>query len=336
MRAVRLTRFRSPLENQIVPDLDPSSHEILVRIEAAGICHSDAHYRAGRKGIELPLTPGHEIAGVVERVGEGVSDVAAGDRVAVHYLLSCGGCEGCARGEQFCAAGKMIGKEVAGGYAEKIVIPSRNAIAIPDNVSFEQAAVMMCSTATAYHALRLSSLRPGESVAILGFGGLGISALQLARAMGATRIAAIDIVPEKLDLARRLGAVVDAEVKDFDVVLDFAGHPETTSRALRTLAPGGRLMIVAINLTRLDFDPFADVLARERRIIGCSDHTRDELVELMALASAGKIDLSQAITRSVPLDAASINEVFDDLERGTSHVRSVIRASSASPVAARE
>ena len=336
MRAVRLTQFRAPLENQIVADPTPGTGEILVRVEAAGICHSDAHYRSGRKGIALPLTPGHEIAGVVERVGDGVSEVAAGDRVAVHYLLSCGACEGCARGEQFCAEGKMIGKDVSGGYAEKIVIPARNAVAIPDNVSFERAAVMMCSTATAYHALRLSTVRPGESVAILGFGGLGISALQLARAMGATRIVAIDIVPEKRELARRLGAVVDAEAKDFDVVLDFAGHPETTSRALRTLAPGGRLMIVAINLTRLDFDPFADVLARERRIIGCSDHTREELVELMELASAGKIDLSQAITRTVPLDAGAVNDVFDDLERGTSHVRSVIRASSASRAADRE
>lgn len=324
MRAVRLIRFSAPLENQRLADPSPAAGEVLIRVEASGICHSDAHYRSGRSSVALPLTLGHEIAGVIERIGDSVSGIAIGDRVAVHYLLSCGSCRGCSRGEQFCERGGMIGKDRNGGFAERIIIPARNAIAVPDNVSFAQAAVMMCSTATAYHALRLSSLQAGDSVAILGFGGLGISALQLANAMGAARVVAIDVVPEKLQLAARLGAIVDVSQKDFDVVLDFAGHPETTARALRALAPGGRLMIVAINLPRVEFDPYADVLSRERRIIGCSDHTRAELVELMDLAASGRINLSQAITRTVPLDAAAINEVLDDLERGTTHLRTVI------------
>ncbi|HEY8847968.1 MAG TPA: alcohol dehydrogenase catalytic domain-containing protein [Thermoanaerobaculia bacterium] len=159
MRAVRLLRFGAPLVDSEISDRHPGQGEVRVEIRAAGICHSDAHYRAGRGHLTLPLTLGHEIAGVTD----------SGERVAVHYLLP---------------DGSMFGKEVDGGYAETIVVPRDNLIPIPDQVPFEQAAVMMCSTATAYHALRLASLQPGESLAILGFGGLGASAVQLARLLG--------------------------------------------------------------------------------------------------------------------------------------------------------
>ncbi len=330
MRAVRLTRFNTPLEDHHIDLRSPGEDEIVVNIRAAGICHSDAHYRAGRSSVALPLTLGHEIAGEVEGTGE---------RVAVHYLLSCGTCDRCKRhGEQFCERGAMIGKERDGGYAERVVVPARNLVRIPDNVSFEQAAIMMCSTATAYHALRLSRLRDDESLAILGFGGLGASALQLARA--ATTVA-VDVLPEKLAAAKNAGAVpVNASAslyeqlmdathgRGIDVALDFAGNAATTSAALRALAPGGRLMIVAINLPGIDFDPYRDLLARERHIIGCSDHLCGELVELMEMASRGAIDLSHAITRTVPLSASAINAVHDEMERGaTTHLRTVIATS---------
>ena len=114
------------------------------------------------------------------------------------------------------------------------------------------------------------------------------------------------------------------KVRDVDVVLDFAGHPPTTLQALRALARGGRIMIVAINLRELAIDPYRDLLARERHIIGVSDHTREELVELLQLAQRGVIDISRVITRRVSLDAAAINEVLDDLDRGTKHLRTVI------------
>lgn len=271
---------------------------MLIDIRAAGICHSDAHYRADPTRTTLPRTLGHEIAGI---------NAATGERVAVHYLLP---------------NGDMIGKEADGGYARKIAVPAANAIPIPDRVSFEQAAIMMCSTATAWHALHLASLQPGESVAILGFGGLGVSALQLARHLGAGDIYAIDRVPEKLKVAQDLGARAAAwpPRSRFDVALDFAGNAELCLEALRALRPGGRLMLVAINLRELRFDPYADVLANERRIIGVSDHTRQELIELMQM----DLDLSKAITRRVPLEAGAINVALDDLDRGTAHLRSVI------------
>jgi propanol-preferring alcohol dehydrogenase len=300
MHAVRLTQTNAPLIDATIDDPIPGDSEVLVDIRAAGICHSDAHYRAGRGSVALPLTLGHEVAGVV---------VGTGERVALHYLLP---------------SGAMFGKERDGGYAERIVVPARNAVPIPDGVSFEHAAVMMCSTATAWHALRLSRIQRGESLAILGFGGLGVSALQLARVLGVETIYAVDVVPEKLVAAERMGAIPVSSLPRVDVVLDFAGHSATTSAALRALAPAGRLMLVAINLHALEFDAYRDVLAHERHIIGCSDHLREELVEVLDLAARGAIDLSAAITRTVPRRADAINEVLDDIERGTAHLRTVI------------
>jgi 2-desacetyl-2-hydroxyethyl bacteriochlorophyllide A dehydrogenase len=205
-------------------------------------------------------------------------------------------------------------------------VPVANAVPIPDEVPFDAAAVMMCSTATAYHALRLASLRAGESVAIIGFGGLGASAVQLAKAMGAGDVFAVDRVPEKLDVARSFGAIPAAveDLRGIDVALDFAGHPPTTLAAIRSLGRGGRIMIVAINLRELAIDPYRDVLATERHIIGVSDHTRDELLEVLELARRGDLDMSRVITRRVGLNAAAINAVLDDLDAGTAHLRTVV------------
>ena len=294
MRAIRMLRGAAPLVERIVDDPAAGEGEVVVEIRCAGICHSDAHYRADASRVRLPVTLGHEIAGVIAGTSR---------RVALHYLMP---------------NGDMLGKERDGGYAERIVVPAANAIAIPDAMTFEQAAIMMCSTATALHALRLASMQPGEAVGIVGFGGLGISALTLARKMGASRVCVADVVPSKLELARSLGA--ETELRDVDVALDFVGHPAATLAALRALKPGGRLVLVAINLRDFTFDAYRDVLAKERRIIGCSDHTRDEVVELMSMG----LDLSAAITRRVPLDASAINAVLDELERGTTHVRTVI------------
>ncbi len=294
MRAIRLVEHGRPLIAEDIADPRPRTGEVMIDIRAAGICHSDGHYRADATRTTVPRTLGHEVAGVI---------AATGQRVAVHYLLP---------------AGDMIGKEADGGYAEKIVVPAENAIPIPNHLSFEEAAIMMCSTATALHALRLASFQPGESLAILGFGGLGISALQLAKKMGASAIHVVDRVPEKLRIAESLGA--RSRLEAADVALDFIGNAELSLQALRALKPGGRLMLVAINLRDMRFDPYADVLCKERRIIGVSDHTRDELLALMQM----RLDLSPAITRRVPLEAEAINAAIDDLDRGTAHLRTVI------------
>src|SRR5438477_12706331 len=256
MRAVQLVQIGAPLENAEfeVPEIGLS--EVLIRVGATGICHSDAHYRAGISKIDnLPVTLGHEVAGLVEKIGSDVTNVAAGDRVCVHYLVHCGSCEFCVRGlEQFCHQGQMIGKHRVGGYAEFIKVTGRNAFSLPEEISFEVGAIMMCSSATALHALNKARLKPGESVAIFGFGGLGFSALQLARALDCGRIYVVEINPAKLASIRKLGAVaIDAKASDpaeqikeatagkgVDVSLELIGSSKTMRQAVQCLGSLGR------------------------------------------------------------------------------------------------
>lgn len=207
MRAVRLLEHGRPLIAQDIADPRPRSGEVLIDIRAAGICHSDGHYRADPARTTTPRTLGHEIAGV---------NAATGERVALHYLLP---------------NGDMIGKEVDGGYAEKIAVPAENAIPIPDHISFEAAAIMMCSTATALHALRLASFQRGESLAILGFGGLGISALQLAKKMGAGEIFIAERVAEKRRMAESRGAK-----RIWDRLTSYSTSPATPSSPSKAFA----------------------------------------------------------------------------------------------------
>src|SRR6266436_7638386 len=217
MKAVRLVEIGKPLEEADVPIPEIGSSDVLIRVAAAGICHSDVHYRGGISKIDhLPLTLGHEVAGYVEQVGRDVTNVLPRDRVCVHYLVHCETCEFCVRDlEQFCRSGQMIGKDRHGGYAEFIKVPARNAFTLPDEIAFEAGAIMMCSSVTAFHALNKARLKPGESVAIFGFGGLGFSALQLARAFECGEIYVVEINRVKLASIKNLGAVaIDATKGD--------------------------------------------------------------------------------------------------------------------------
>ncbi|MFM8369003.1 MAG: alcohol dehydrogenase catalytic domain-containing protein, partial [Chloroflexota bacterium] len=161
MKAVRFIGVNQPLQMQEVPVPEIGDRDILVKVKAAGVCHSDAHYRAGISPVRpVPLTLGHEVAGVVEKIGSHVTNVKIGDRVALHYNLSCGDCYHCSTGnDQFCEKVLMIGHFTNGGYAEYIAVPARNAILLPDEIPFEQGATLMCASATAFHALRKSRIK---------------------------------------------------------------------------------------------------------------------------------------------------------------------------------
>lgn len=318
----------------------PGAGEVLLRVRAAGICHTDVHYRAGKSPVgPLPRTPGHEVAGVVEQVGSGVANARVGDRVCVHYVLSCGRCYYCTSGnEQFCAQGSMVGRYVDGGYAEYMAVPERNTIGLPGEIPFEQGAIMMCSSATAFHALRKSRLKGGESVAAFGVGGLGISAVQLARALGAIEVYAVDINASKLALAEKYGAVpVDASSGDpvaeirgltggrgIDVALELIGLPLTMRQAVQSLAPMGRAVIAGIGDKLLEIDTYRELLGREAEVIGSNDHLYHELPLLLDLARRGKLDLTEAATHTIPLDAGAVNGAMDDLEQFRGDVRTVI------------
>ncbi len=340
MRAVRLVGRKKPVAMVDVDVPRPGRRDVLVHVEAAGICHSDAHYRSGvTKTGPLPVTLGHEVAGVVEEVGSEVISLAPGDRVAVHYLVSCGDCHHCSRGcEQFCRTVKMIGKHRDGGWADYILMPDRNLIKLPPEVSLEHGAVMMCSSSTSLHALKKARLAGGETVAVFGVGGLGASALQLARAMGALEVFAVDVNPVKLDLATSLGAkAVNASdgdpVKEIrrrtggrgvDVTVEVVGLPETMRQAVQSLAVQGRAAIAGLSDRTFEIASYSELLGVEGEVIGVADHLAQEMPLLFEFARQGRLDLTKVITRRVPLDAAVIDGVLDELDRYGDHVRTVI------------
>jgi D-arabinose 1-dehydrogenase-like Zn-dependent alcohol dehydrogenase len=340
MRAVRLVQIGKPLEDAEVALPKISSSEVLVRVAACGICHSDAHYRAGISTIDpLPLTLGHEVAGCVETVGKEVNHVSPGDRVYVHYLATCGRCDFCLRGnEQFCVKGQMIGKHRDGGYAEFVKVPGRNVFVLPDEIPFEVGAIMMCSSATALHALNKARVQRGDSVAIFGFGGLGFSALQLSRAFGCQKIYVVDINPAKLAaIAAHGGVPIDAtagdpvqQIKDAtggkgaDVSIELVGSAITMGQAVRCLGVLGRAALVGLTDELMSVFPYTELINTEAEIIGVSDHLCAELPLLMEFAQSGKLRYPPGTLRFVDLDAGQINAALDAVEKSTDHIRSVI------------
>jgi D-arabinose 1-dehydrogenase-like Zn-dependent alcohol dehydrogenase len=340
MKAIRLIKSGSPLEAQEIAIPQVSARDVLIRVSAAGICHSDAHYRAGVSPVKcLPLTLGHEVTGTVEKPGADVVRFADGERVCVHYLVTCGHCVFCVAGtEQFCTTAQMIGKHRDGGYAEFIVVPERSVFRLPDEIPCEQGAILMCSSATSLHALNKARLRPGETVAIFGIGGLGVSALQLARHLGAAEVFAVDINPRKLELAERFGAIpVNASVgnpveqlrgltrgRGVDVALELIGLPLTMRQAVQSLAILGRAALVGLTQETFEVAPYSELLNKEAEIVGVSDHLASEIPLLLDLARMRKLDLSHGIIATVPLEAGAVNGVLDRLEEFSDDVRVVI------------
>ena len=344
MRAIRLAEVGKPLEEADIPIPEVGSSDVLIRVAATGICHSDAHYRAGISQIDsLPVTLGHEVAGRVEKVGSQVANLSAGDRVCVHYLVTCGRCDFCKRGqEQFCRQVQMIGKRRDGGYAEFIKVPGVNAFPLPDEIPFEVGAIMMCSSATALHALNKARFKAGESIAIFGFGGLGFSALQLARAFECREIYVVEINPAKLASARVFGAVpIDATKGDpveqisdatngkgVDVSLELIGSAKTMRQAVQCLCALGRAALIGLTAESMSIFPYPELINKEAEIIGVSDHLAIEFPALIEFARSGKLRFPPETLRVVDLDAAQINAALDALQDSIDHVRTVIVPSS--------
>jgi D-arabinose 1-dehydrogenase-like Zn-dependent alcohol dehydrogenase len=341
MRAVRLTHVGKPLEEAEVNLPEISASDVLIRVAACGICHSDEHYRAGISRMDrLPVTLGHEIAGWIEKVGADIKHVSPGDRVCVHYLAHCGSCEVCIRGlEQFCPSAEMIGKHRDGGYAEFIKVPGKNAFALPDKISFDVGAIMMCSSATALHALNKARLKPGEAVAIFGFGGLGFSALQLAQGFDCGKIYVVEINPAKLASIQKLGAIaidakngnqveqiVDATNGDgVDVSLELIGSAKTMRQALQCLRPLGRAALVGLTAESMSILPYTELINKEVEIIGVSDHLAAEVPTLIEFALSGKLRFPRDALRFVDLDSEQINASLDALHNSIDHIRTIIR-----------
>ncbi|MGV9927575.1 NAD(P)-dependent alcohol dehydrogenase [Nocardia rhamnosiphila] len=277
MLAVQLTAWGAEPELREIPTPRPSGAELLVRVEAAGLCRSDLHIMdsaAGAFGYPLPLTLGHEVAGTVLEAGSAADRRWIGETVVVHGIWSCGGCRNCARGrENYClrlrpgpdGRGKAIGNGLGhpGGLAEAMIVPSARFLVPARGVDPVLCAPLADAGLTAYHAVRQHRdlIDAGSVCLVVGVGGLGHLAVQILREFGAGRIIAIDNRPDALGVARRLG--VDATFPDIpsattglgdgaDLILDFAGAPDTVGAAGPVLAPGGRLVVVGSAGGRLE------------------------------------------------------------------------------------
>ena len=330
MKAIRITAIGEKLRQADVAAPTPAAGEVLVAVRAAGICHSDAHYRSGIGSLaQLPITPGHEVAGVIESVGAGVSEERVGERVCLHYLVTCGKCSYCRRNiGQFCPDVAMIGKDRDGGYAEYICVPEQNAFSLPDEIPFAHAAVMMCSFATVLHALRKARFAKGESVAVFGAGGLGMAAIGLSQALGASKIIAVDNNSAKVRAARSMGAIgIDASNTEVveavldstggqgvDVALELVGLPITSEQAVKSLGVQGRAAMVGLTNAPTPINTYKDLIGKEREIIGVSDHLPEEIDELLSLVQRGSLDIATVVSKTVPLDETAVNKVLDELD----------------------
>ena len=340
MRALRIETHGQPLTAIDIAAPSAAPDEVVIRVRAAGICHTDANLRrGGSSSAALPLIPGHEIAGDIAAVGADVRDRAVGQRVCVHYVVSCAHCLHCRAGrEQFCTTGQMIGAQRQGGYAEFVAVPARNTVELPDSISYVHGAVMMCSSATSLHALHRGRIAIGDTVAVLGIGGLGISAVQIARELGAARVFAIDRDAEKLSVAASLGAeIVNATDTDavarvreltdgigVTIALDLVGAPVVTLQALHMLAVHGRAVAVGIHPHAMELPVYRTILGPEVELVGANDHLLSELNDLLAMAERGALDLTPVNVRTIPLDASAVNAVLDALDSYQAPFRTAI------------
>jgi propanol-preferring alcohol dehydrogenase len=232
----------------------------------------------------------------------------------------------------------MIGHHLDGGYAEFIAVPARNVIRLPEEIPFEAGATLMCASATALHALRKGRVKAGETVAVFGVGGLGLSAVQLAKASGAVEVYAVDIKRDKLELASEYKAIpidasrVDAveeirkltKGKGVDVALEMIGLQKTMKQAVESLGVLGRAIIVGLGQLPLEVHPYQTLIGYEAEIIGSNDHLLQELPLLVDMARRKILDTSHVVSQVIPLDAGRINQRLDDLENYTGDIRAVI------------
>jgi len=334
MKAAVVNQFHEKLEVKEVPVPEIGPGEVLVRIKACGVCHTDLHAAHGDWPVKpkLPVIPGHEGVGVVEKVGEGVASLKVGDRVGIPWLYSaCGECDYCLTGwETLCQKQQNGGYSVDGGYAEYCKAPAAYVAKIPDGISDVDAAPILCAGVTTYKALKVANVKPGEWVAIYGIGGLGHLALQYAKAMG-YNVAAVDIHDEKLELAKELGAdvtvngakvdpvqAISEEIGGAHAAISVAVTKKAFEQAYRSVRRGGSVVVVGLPNDELPI-PIFDTVLNGVSVKGSIVGTRKDMQEALEFAARGKV---KAIIETQPLD--KINEVFDRMVKGQINGRVVL------------
>lgn len=322
MKAMRFTEAGKPLELAEVAEPEPGPGWVVVDVEAAGLCHSDLHILHGPGTAwldKIPITLGHEVAGTVAALGEGVTAVALGDRVGVANL---------SHPADRAQAGYVRsgpGLEVDGGYAEKCLVHASTLVVIPDEVSFAAAAVATDAIGTAYHAVRTAGeLRAGQVVGVVGLGGLGINGVRAAALCGA-HVYGVDVNPATFESARAAGArecfadVADLAALQPDLIVDFAGVGSTTEAALRAVRFGGLVVLVGLGSDTRTI-PTQEFVITHKTLRGSVGLTKDELRQVYGFLAVGEFT---PVVEEVPFD--DLNHAFDRLERGDVRGRLVTR-----------
>lgn len=354
MRAAVLREVGSPLEIMDVTIDKPKAREVLVRVVACGLCHSDYHFIKGDLPVVLPAILGHEVSGIVEAIGDQVTSCAVGDHIVGNPALFCGHCDYCVSGKNHICSDKPVrgltenprvsldGQKLytsafLGGFGELMLVHENSIVKMPEGMPMDKAALLGCGVITGVGAvLNAAQVRPGSRVAVLGCGGVGLNAIQAARLAGAGQIIAVDLMPEKLEMARAMGATdfvgksddAVAEVRELskggvDYSFEVIGLAKTMAMAVEMLRPGGLMTIVGASPANADIPVNGfNMLKNEWRIqgtyLGSSPGTR-EIPMLANLYLKGQLEL--LLAERIALE--EINQGFDRLISGK-QARSVI------------
>lgn len=328
MKAAILHEFKQPLAIERTPDPKPADGEVLLRVEACGVCHSDLHIADGdwpqfAPIVKKPLILGHEVVGRVVDKGKSVTGIETGDRVGVPWIYwTCGKCEPCSEGnENLCTRQMITGVSVDGGFAELLRAPASHVLRIPEKLSSSEAAPLFCAGVTVYRALKQADMQPRERLAVFGIGGLGHMAVQIGRELGAD-VTAIDVCEQKLELAKSLGATsaINATTTDtgkqlrkqggVHVALVTSAARAAYDAAFQSLRPGGTLLVVGLPAENICFPPIM-MASREVCIRASAVGTREDVNQVLALAESGRI---RCLVSSRELDQA--NEALQALRAG--------------------
>jgi len=335
MKAAVVNQFKQKLEVKNVDIPTPGHGEVLIKMEACGVCHTDLHAAHGDWPVKpkLPVIPGHEGVGLVDKVGDGVTSLKIGDRVGIPWLFkACGECEYCLAGQETLCMDQLNGGYSAdGAFAEYCVAPADYVARIPDGVDPIEIAPILCAGVTTYKALKVSGAKPGDWVAIYGIGGLGHVALQYAVAMG-FKVIAVDIHDEKLELAKDLGAdftVNGMKTDPVEAIKEKTGNGVQASisvavtkvafeQAYHSVKRGGSVVLVGLPNDSIPV-PIFDTVLNGVSVKGSIVGTRKDMQEALQFAADGKV---KAIVSTGKLD--DINEIFDRMEKGEINGRVVL------------
>lgn len=332
MKAMVMKEWNGPYVREDRPIPEVGSLDVLIKVKACGIGYTLTNLRAGRLGGSVPRIIGHEIGGIVEDVGSMVTTCKPGDRVCVHFYLTCGRCRWCVNGrETLCEDfGGYVGAAIDGGFAEYASLPERNILPIPEGVGFAEAGITTDAVATNWHVFKeRCKTKPNDRVLVVGAGGgVGIHAVQVAKVFGA-QVIGVDVSDEKLELAQKYGAdeVINVAGKEMsqevmkitagggvNAVVDMVSTRQTLEAGIKSLGVGGTLVVVGVpyEVTSLDFEPMR-LLRDELNLTGCRCATRQEIRESLELVRRGIV--RPAVVNTFPLDEANrVQDLIDGME----------------------